>query len=205
MKALWLVPLVVVPLLSAAVPGPSADLEHTSPLPCQVAEAWVESNRQNLPTTLNELRAFDRAHQVAIINALPVDDLVPILSDRLVEIRKELVTELGQLNSEQHALLTELAEDLELIVLLTSTKDWYTRIVEAFPDSYASFGTLVVESPDQVGEYCDCNEGLWSCNDITGPDRECVVEEEGCTPTSRGCGFMFSGPCIGMCLLKGPA
>lgn len=167
---------------------------------CTVARAWVVEHLDDLPTTLEEFRQFTPTYQRAIWAALSDQRRAALWSSRLGEA---LDSNRAQ-STEQISLLKELISDLDRILILDHddphVKAWESRILSAFPSDLSLFSSFESEIDDPLlaNGRCDCNDGLWSCNDLTGPTTECGVADD-CIESGSGCGFLWRGECIGTC------
>lgn len=81
-KIIWSTTVLTAALLVTAMTSP-----HRAVKPeCQVANEWVEANRNNLPNTLDEISTYPTLYRRKIFAALPPQQQVALWSDHLTRI-----------------------------------------------------------------------------------------------------------------------
>lgn len=204
--------LVLGPALFVAIPS-----SGKSESACDALRRWARVYEGSSPT-LEEVARFDRAHRVAIFNAL-----TPTVRARLWQEQLHRFTRQPGLTDAQRALITE---GLALMTPALYDRDVAAR--GAFEQFWSRAEASFAAAPDRLGWYelgsvtpgfesakrvpsfwdtlsnpfrANANFGACTCRNGTEPScgsGACV--SGGCSPTSVGCGPSFQSPCTGLCV-----
>lgn len=205
-KLLGLIILLATVFWPAPAPMADAPLVESAVPECRLAEAWVEANRDALPTTLEAFGEYSVPFRRAIYRALDVEARISLwrehldgAADELTSHRQRLFLERVTRELDGHlrgALpqteLDALAEEATAIL----GKDLAYRTIAML----GPVATPVAEGGVQSGEapICKCHSNHpfmcwrpWSPNDV------CLFG--GCPPTPDGCSWLWEYSCDGRC------
>jgi hypothetical protein len=190
---------------------------------CEAMARWATEYERTTPApTLDDLAKFDRAHRVAIFNAVSPDVKANLFQEQLRRF-----SERPDLTAAQRALI---AEGLTLITPAFYRKDpaasiaarqFWPRVETSFtsPDqrrvwidigsnvapqlalTSSGLGRSVLASPIASGAancFCNVNE-----NDCGGGGWDCF--STGCTSSQTGCGWGAGARCDGECIFHLPS
>ena len=186
--------------------GPSAlDNERCE---LDIARDWVRSELTVLPTSLAEVRQYDRNRQRAIYSASSAELRASFWRERLVEL---MIDPQAVDSPQQRSRLAELAESMpEVLAYQKPQMDSLMRTLiaefgkERASWMFSSFDKEMTPSSRLAAASgsCSCNVGGIEWCDLTpptGPSSHCKAGANGCQATEDGCGGFWNWPCNGQC------
>jgi hypothetical protein len=157
--------------------------------------AWVEANKNNLPTNYDDLIAYPLVYRKAIYRASPPAVQAQFWREQFQRYRAAHT----ECSAEQAAVLDR-ALELTHTDLTAFTKADEQAMIAAFgkDEARALFATLGPEPTilsAKLADYsCECSNSSDKCSG----GKKCNLGADGCTETG-GCGDFWSYPCNGMC------
>jgi len=180
---------------------------------CAEVQRWLTDHWDALPENLAELRRVPKDFRRAAYSAVPIGTKLHIWGQHFDDARN-----VGFLQTlEEIAVLREIEEQLPVLLKAGSASADNTRfsqrIVRVFGAErggqlFASLEPVDMEATSEQGlleleddtSTCNCAYGsTFTCNDITGPNRECVNDR--CGELSSGCGLLWLQRCSGRCVI----
>lgn len=184
----------------AAVPletGKAGDVSE-----CVAAAAWLEENRDNLPTTYDEVSTFSPFYRKVILANLPTTTRVAMWHEHLSRF-----VESNELTAAQKDFVREVDYRLEWHLSEARTdEEHYEAAREAravLGEELARQAFFVLGPTDEnalVGEACSCHISNEQIVAECPNGYACAVDGDSCDLIEDRCGFLGTQDCSGECL-----